>query len=914
MKASIILYLISSLFFSGNLAAQALQGIPDKITLGTYAGTATSHNDDSTYLRYVRELNLNTVIHNLNNQNKPFLTNLEVIASTAKDEYDRIYYYTQGYNSQWEINSSTITTNEVGFKQSNGILYSDRWSNGGNIDAELRGPRYDQEKKYRQNSFMRNDSLFYVVKIRIRTEQSYETAANICKVEFIYADDSTNMPLRYPEILNTIQVGANWTDVLLEYDYYALTSKTNFPNNEMIENVYGKGLYIVISSMTPRLKFEIDFIEFLDKEIWKDNYLDNTGSTSELETYISKPEFSDIKYFYSQDEPNLREQAIPFNTVKEAISGHANYKPLFTTYYPKWDEKYCGELQFPLIKTFNYDQMMFYYYPVIREKWLHSDYTSLNYGEAYNLLSFARHLLNRSKEEFADENIWYGLQVHGYQNDNNPSYSPLRNPTTNEIKVQTLMALAHGMKGIFFYNVPTNISTSGPISYNLGLIDMDLTRNYKYFFLRDDLIPRIRNSWETHLVKLEYYNKYDQYFYDPTVGDLSPYNNTGNINGFELENLSGTNHHILVTQLDNKVEPSKSIYYSVINLVTSTSYHPNSIQPISIKYEIPSLFNGYRNIRFRDLEDSFDETFDNNSTQANYLNHNLSPGDGVFIQTGPVLKIGGNFVFDDTVKTAITLTEAMTIKPNATLTLNKFYSISEDIYVEDGGMVETNLYGGIAFSNNAELLFADWSDGLVISQNDTHPKLYWTEYPSEESTVKYEIYRKKDSPNFQLVHTITDKSITEFTDTDVNIMLTPAANPTNAKYYVKVYERPTKVWIEQDQTITVTITPVYGEAPAKKLAEELIITEYKLEQNHPNPFNPTTVITYQVPKQSHVTIKVYDILGKEITELVNSTKAVGIYNVTFDATSVSRRISSGTYIYRMEAGKYVESRKMIILK
>jgi hypothetical protein len=86
--------------------------------------------------------------------------------------------------------------------------------------------------------------------------------------------------------------------------------------------------------------------------------------------------------------------------------------------------------------------------------------------------------------------------------------------------------------------------------------------------------------------------------------------------------------------------------------------------------------------------------------------------------------------------------------------------------------------------------------------------------------------------------------------------------------------------------------------------------EFKLEQNYPNPFNPVTSIKYYVPEAAFVTLKVYDILGNEVSSLVNEEKAPGIYSVSFNAAERS----SGVYIYSMRAGNYTETRKMILLK
>jgi uncharacterized delta-60 repeat protein len=89
-----------------------------------------------------------------------------------------------------------------------------------------------------------------------------------------------------------------------------------------------------------------------------------------------------------------------------------------------------------------------------------------------------------------------------------------------------------------------------------------------------------------------------------------------------------------------------------------------------------------------------------------------------------------------------------------------------------------------------------------------------------------------------------------------------------------------------------------------------IPTEYKLYQNYPNPFNPSTVIRFDVAKESFVSLKVYDVSGKEIAQLVNSNMNAGSYKIDFSGS----KLHSGVYFYKLIAGKYSETRKMLLLK
>ncbi len=90
----------------------------------------------------------------------------------------------------------------------------------------------------------------------------------------------------------------------------------------------------------------------------------------------------------------------------------------------------------------------------------------------------------------------------------------------------------------------------------------------------------------------------------------------------------------------------------------------------------------------------------------------------------------------------------------------------------------------------------------------------------------------------------------------------------------------------------------------------VIPTTYALDQNYPNPFNPATIITYDIPATSNVTLKIYNILGQEVRTLVNETQNPGRYTARFDAS----RLSSGVYFYSLQAGKFTQVKKMMVLK
>jgi len=134
-----------------------------------------------------------------------------------------------------------------------------------------------------------------------------------------------------------------------------------------------------------------------------------------------------------------------------------------------------------------------------------------------------------------------------------------------------------------------------------------------------------------------------------------------------------------------------------------------------------------------------------------------------------------------------------------------------------------------------------------------------------------------------------------------------------------IYRRPVEFGIDKF---------TFNTPPAGVTEEELFPESFKVFQNYPNPFNPTTKIKFTIPtppissplskgrtKEGFVTLKVYDVLGNEIATLVNEEKPAGTYEVEFNSHSgEGRNLPSGVYFYRLRAGSFTETKKMLLLK
>jgi len=160
--------------------------------------------------------------------------------------------------------------------------------------------------------------------------------------------------------------------------------------------------------------------------------------------------------------------------------------------------------------------------------------------------------------------------------------------------------------------------------------------------------------------------------------------------------------------------------------------------------------------------------------------------------------------------------------------------------------------------------------------------------------IEYELLIASDEQFNNLV-----LGVSEITDTTYSIQLQ------NGKYFwkVKAYTSSSTYTFSNVMSFVVNI-------PTDVNSEKDTPLEFYLEQNFPNPFNPSTTISWQSPVGSHQTLKVFDVLGNEVATLVNEYKPAGMYNVQFTINN----LASGVYLYKLQAGEFVQARKMILLR
>ena len=191
----------------------------------------------------------------------------------------------------------------------------------------------------------------------------------------------------------------------------------------------------------------------------------------------------------------------------------------------------------------------------------------------------------------------------------------------------------------------------------------------------------------------------------------------------------------------------------------------------------------------------------------------------------------------------------------------------------------------------------------------------WSKHPLDNSEItQYAIWRSVKHNGVtgtpQQIGTVTANGSSSYSFTDYDYVRTPTYVDDLLHYDVRAYYQPSAIYSDAGWVALYgTQLKLNENNTAKAEISREIPDKYEIN-NYPNPFNPTTVIHYQLPVDGSVTLKIYDMLGKEIAVLVNENKQAGYYNVTFDASI----LASGIYIYSIRANNFIQSRKMMFVK
>jgi O-glycosyl hydrolase len=268
----------------------------------------------------------------------------------------------------------------------------------------------------------------------------------------------------------------------------------------------------------------------------------------------------------------------------------------------------------------------------------------------------------------------------------------------------------------------------------------------------------------------------------------------------------------------------------------------------------------------------YDITSKNAVVQAKWIHRSFTLAD---------VRAFNMYSFYDTLPATGNVATLVIYKGNSVIIPKRYYGFKQFVNFVRPGYVRVN-----ATSNNINLYVSSYlspaKDTLVVvAINDTNIVLSGVNFNCPISTFPVVQYATCDNPDYSTTQ------------------LGNISAPVNGNFTADMQAMCIKTFIVPLNRQT----GVSGDAIYQPMS-------FGLSQNYPNPFNPSTVISYQLSAVSNVKLTVYDILGREIVTLLNEVKSPGTYTATFDATD----LMSGVYFYRLQAGSFIETKKLILLR
>ncbi len=235
------------------------------------------------------------------------------------------------------------------------------------------------------------------------------------------------------------------------------------------------------------------------------------------------------------------------------------------------------------------------------------------------------------------------------------------------------------------------------------------------------------------------------------------------------------------------------------------------------------------------------------------------------------------------------------------------YALSNNWESADSAWIDSRLYDNEEWSQNGPIVFTGYYNKSYVVTLSVPPTTHFNAGDSLEVSLRVTDSQGAPAPNMPVFLSSSDASAARF---KLRSLVTNSNGQTSAMLYGA---DGGTTWLRAfagDTTSTSVQVYVQGSTGVDPSNGENLPKEYVMEQNYPNPFNPTTTINYQLPTISHVTLKVFDILGREVATLVDEVEDAGFKSVQWDASGVA----SGIYFYRLQAGAFVGARKLVFMK
>jgi parallel beta-helix repeat protein len=711
--------------------------------------TAYAHEGDPASWDMLKNLGINWLLQHADIVSQPFINTdgFNLMAVNEINQNEVINHYARSYYSKWDAKDNNLNTLSTGFHHSFGNkAYHDNdscWSNlNWNVarDSLVWGPQYYQDKRYRHDLY-NTDTIKYRVKFRIAADNfipldnQYDPVC-ILKVRYKCTKYSNEQVIGKEDILfvvDTLRINyfgnGSWKDYDTVYVYPAkfvpLPGKSI---NRLISS--GNGITYDDNDTCSGISFQVDylgrgtvyvdFVEVWDQAIWNNYYNLSTrqnvidGITSYLANH-STSSWPTLKYWYAADEPQTLDLYTPIKKI-DSILTHNNGQPLITELNPQWDGWKNGDKTIQkFVDRVQPQKLMIDYYPY---------WADLDDQSALELL---RERLQEAYEATKDRgSFYYVAQSFGQWDITKDRWEIWRKPNPPELNASVMLAFSHGINGLMFWNYWSYITNGTNCDCKIFedcIVDQNGNGTDLYYYLKDNLFPRLKGRLGAKLLELNYTGDYLQRrYFIPYQNPTIPVQNYGYLTlGHPDEEANTMNWHAGFFDRTNNTDDK---YFMLVNLL------PESSNSIYVTITPPTM--GYINYFLRNVEGYFDTTF---STQVNRT-ITYVPGEGYLYEVGPVIKYGGSIRYNETISGTVNLNGALSIKGGDTLTLanNSTYNINKDITIDSGAVfliqsgshlnfnygASINVKGSFLVEgtnqNRIHITFSDTSgnDGLIV--------------------------------------------------------------------------------------------------------------------------------------------------------------------------------------------------------
>jgi hypothetical protein len=663
-------------------------------------GAFFSRNPNTEIFKSFEKSGMNTVVWRADENTRKYISNYNVIANNADRKEDWIQHYATGFYAKWEAEENQKNKDAVGIKHKcgNQAIWKSKlcWSSDGYTAKScslLYGPHYKQEKRYKRWMYGCRDCIDYTVNYRMALDFDPTVNRNeaVCRIKVVH---------RYARLLGSKfdLIDEVLTQKLLKVsDFPADGSFKNFElpsyrynlkfTNPSVDKYTYKDIFgdNGIQYQVEWLRSDkgctlyIDYIEVYDNEgkyFNIENSLRNTEAVRNIKSHVNQySDWQNIIYWFANDEPSAIDAYTPMRFVDSLVRSEGG-APIITEFYPDWRITVNGDSQ--LVRYFNManpQKLMIDIYP----------FAPTENPPISSRLESLRQLFTIAHDLQPD--FWYVGQGFGIRNQNG-NWETWKYPDSTELKSTIMLALAHGVKGLLFWNYDSYRSGSNFVE---GIVDRNLKPTELWYLIKNNFVSRLKGKLGKTLLGLNYTGKYINIGNDLNISSTS--------NKYDYLSIEKTgNQYRWHAGLFERNDQTDNKYFLLVNL----NVNSGAVAELEIDNDTK-----YQNLSFRNVERKVPEsnkTIGYNSSIK--TNISVPAGDGYLFQVAPVVKFGGSLIYDETINESCSLNGVVTIKNNATLTINSDYFVYGNIIVEDGD-IEYGEKGKIHYINGDKMKIKD---------------------------------------------------------------------------------------------------------------------------------------------------------------------------------------------------------------